>query len=138
MGNDVVTILSNQIPLLAKAAVSLPIAAVLGPALAFRPRRHGAPQRDSEVIHAQIILGVVGALLMLVNGESLAPAFRLGGPARLHPSRAPHAEPKAAGVMLSTLGLGIASGVGLYLLAAFATLFFLLVLWLIESRTPEA
>jgi uncharacterized membrane protein YhiD involved in acid resistance len=40
--------------------------------------------------------------------------------------------------MLSTLGLGIASGVDLHLLAAFATLFFLLVLWLIESRTPEA
>src|SRR5215510_370035 len=34
--------------------------------------------------------------------------------------------------MLSTLGLGIASGVGLHLLAAFATLFFLLVLWLGE------
>ena len=138
MVNDVVTILSNQIPLLAKAAVSLPIAAVLGAALAFRPRRHGAPQRDSEVIHAQIILGVVGALLMLVIGESLARAFGIVGAAGLIRYRAHIKDPKDAGVMLSTLGLGIASGVGLYLLAAFATLFFLLVLWLIESRTPEA
>src|SRR5215470_15485518 len=110
MVNDVVTILSNQIPLLAKAAVSLPIAAVLGAALAFRPRRHGAPQRDSEVIHAQIILGVIG--------ESLARAFGIVGAAGLIRYRAHIEDPKDAGVMLSTLGLGIASGVGLYLLAA--------------------
>src|SRR5215813_6492289 len=137
MVNDVVTILSNQIPLLAKAAVSLPIAAVLGAALAFRPRRHGAPQRDSEVIHAQIILGVVGALVMLVIGESLARAFGIVGAAGLIRYRARIEDPKDAGVMLSTLGLGLAAGVGLYLLAAFATLFLLLVLWLVESHTPK-
>jgi len=40
--NDIVTILSNQIPLLTKAAVSLPIAAILGAVLAFRPRHAAA------------------------------------------------------------------------------------------------
>jgi uncharacterized membrane protein YhiD involved in acid resistance len=35
--------------------------------------------------------------------------------------------------MLSTLTVGLASGVGLYFLAPFATLFILLILWLVES-----
>src|SRR5262245_54550374 len=106
--------------------------------LAFRPRRRGTPERQSTVVQTQIILAIVGAVVMLVVGASLARAFGIVGAAGLVRYRAKIADPKDAGVMLSTLGLGIASGVGLYLLAAFATLFFLLVLWLIESRTPEA
>jgi Domain of unknown function (DUF4956) len=137
MLNDIVTVLANQIPLLAKAAVSLPVAALLCAALAFRPRRHGTPQRDLEVIHTQIILGIVGALVMLVIGESLARAFGIVGAAGLIRYRARIEDPKDAGVMLSTLGLGLASGVGLYLIAAFATLFLLLVLWFVESHTPK-
>jgi uncharacterized membrane protein YhiD involved in acid resistance len=90
-----------------------------------------------EVIHTQIILAVVGALVMLVIGESLARAFGIVGAAGLIRYRARIKDPKDAGVMLSTLGIGLASGVGLYLLAAFATLFLLLILWLVESHTPK-
>lgn len=39
--------------------------------------------------------------------------------------------------MLSTLAIGLASGVGLYLFAAFATAFVLAVLLVIESIDPE-
>jgi len=39
--------------------------------------------------------------------------------------------------MLSTLAIGLASGVGLYLFATFATLFVLAVLLAIESIDPE-
>jgi uncharacterized membrane protein YhiD involved in acid resistance len=138
MANDIVTIFSSQIALLAKAAVSLPIAAALSAALAFRPRRKGTPQRDLEVVHTQIILGVISALVMLVIGDSLARAFGIVGAAGLIRYRARIEDPKDAGVMLSTLGLGLASGVGLYLLAAFATIFLLLVLWFVESHTPKA
>jgi hypothetical protein len=137
MDNDLVTILANQIPLLAKAAVSLPVAALLCAALAFRPRRRGTPKRDLEVIHTQIILGVVVALLMLVIGESLARAFGIVGAAELIRYRSRIDDPKDAGVMLSTLGLGLASGVGLYLLAAFATLFLLHILWFVEAHKPK-
>lgn len=91
-----------------------------------------------EVIHAQIILGVVGALIMLVIGESLARAFGIVGAAGLIRYRASIRDPKDAGVMLATLGVGLASGVGLYLLAAAGTLFLLVVLWLIESRPQKA
>jgi hypothetical protein len=138
MFTDLVASLSNQLPLLAKAALSLPFAAMLSTALAFRPRRNSTPPRDLEVIHTQIILGIVGALVMLVIGESLARAFGIVGATRLIRYRASIQDPKDASVMLSTLGVGLASGVGLYLLAAVGTLFLLLVLWLVESHTPNS
>jgi hypothetical protein len=137
MITDIIAKLTNQLPLLSQAAVSLPFAAVLGAALAFRPRRNSTPPRDLEVVHTQIILGMVGALVMLVIGESLARAFGIVGAAGLIRYRASIQDPKDAGVMLSTLGLGLASGVGLYLLAALATLLLLIVLWLVESHTPK-
>jgi len=137
MPNDILENLSGQLPLLAKAALHLPIAAILGAALAFRPRRSGTPLRDLKVIHTQILLAVVGALVMFVIGDSLARAFGIVGAAGLVRYRAKIEDPKDAVVMLATLGVGLASGVGLYLLAIFATLFFLLVLWLVESHTPK-
>ena len=39
--------------------------------------------------------------------------------------------------MLSALAVGLASGVGLYLLAAFSTVFLVIVLWIIESFEPQ-
>ena len=179
MLSEIVTMLANQLPLLGKAAVSLPVAGLLGAMLAFRPRRTGTPKCDLEVIHtqiilgilsddlspgqrlpstrelarrfhlhpntisagyrqlAQIILGIVGALVMLIIGESLARAFGIVGAAGLIRYRASIQDPKDAGVMLSTLGLGLASGVGLYLLAAAGALFLVQVLWIIESKHPK-
>jgi len=116
-----------------EAAVRLPIAAGLGAILAFRPRRRGTPPRMPPVIQTQIILAVVGALVMLIVGSSLARAFGIVGAAGLIRYRARIEDPKDAAVMLSTLGVGLASGVGLHLLAAFATLFVLGVLWIVES-----
>ena len=118
---------------LQEAVVRLPIAAGLGALLAFRPRRRGTPPRTPPVIQTQIILAVVGALVMLVVGSSLARAFGIVGAAGLIRYRAKIEDPKDAAVMLSTLGVGLASGVGLHMLAGFATLFVLALLWVIES-----
>jgi uncharacterized membrane protein YhiD involved in acid resistance len=138
MNNHIIDYLWGQLPLLAKASINLPFAAILGAALALRPRRPGSPPRDQEVIHTQLLLAAVGALFMMVIGESLARAFGIVGVAGLVRYRAKIEDPKDAGVMLGTLGLGVASGVGLHLLAVCATLFLLLVLWLVESRAPKA
>jgi len=75
---------------------------------------------------------------MLVVGTSLARAFGIVGAAGLVRYRAKIADPKDAGVMLSTLAIGLASGVGLWVLAIFATAFILVVLWIIESFEPKA
>src|SRR5574339_368695 len=54
------------------ALVRLPLAAALGSALALRPRRRGTPPRTPAVLQTQIILAIVGAVIMLVVGASLA------------------------------------------------------------------
>jgi len=118
------------------ALVRLPIAAVLSAMLAFRPRRRGTPKRQAPVIQTQIILAIVGATVMLVVGASLARAFGIVGAAGLIRYRAKVEDPKDAGVMLSTLAVGLASGVGLYVFAAFAAAFVLVVLLIVESFDP--
>ena len=102
----------------AEAVVRLPIAAILGAALARRPRRRGTPTRNPAVIQTQIILAIVGA-------------------AGLVRYRAKIEDPKDAGVMLSTLAIGLGAGVGLYAMVVFSAVFILLALWVIESCEPD-
>ncbi len=128
----------TQLEQLRHALVRLPIAAGLACALALRPRRRGTPQRKPPVVQTQIILAVVGAVVMLVVGSSLARAFGIVGAAGLVRYRAKIEDPKDAGVMLSTLAVGLASGVGLWMLAVFGTVFIAAVLWIIESFEPKA
>src|SRR6202008_2174346 len=101
--------------------------------LAMRPRRRGTPRRSPPVIHTQIILAIVGAVVILVVGSSLVRAFGIVGAAGLVRYRSKIEDPKDAGVMLSTLAIGLAAGVGVWMLAAFTTVFILGVLWIIES-----
>jgi hypothetical protein len=118
---------------LAQAAVRLPLAALFGTALALRPRRASSPPRDPAVIETQIVLAIVGALIMIIIGASLARAFGIAGAANLIRYRAKIEDPKDAVVMLSTLALGLASGVGLFGIAAAATVFLIITLWIIEG-----
>jgi uncharacterized membrane protein YhiD involved in acid resistance len=122
-----------QVRQLTHALVRLPLAAGLACLLALRPRRRGTPPRTPSVIQTQIILAVVGAIVMLVVGSSLARAFGIVGAAGLVRYRAKIDDPKDAGVMLSTLAIGLAAGVGLWMIATFAALFVMAVLWVIES-----
>jgi hypothetical protein len=119
------------------AMVRLPLAAALASVLALRPARRGSPARDSAVVHTQIILAVVGAVVMLVVGASLARAFGIVGAAGLVRYRAKIEDPKDAGVMLSTLAIGLATGVGLWQFAVFGTAFVFLLLWIVESFGPK-
>ena len=130
--------IDEQLHDLRNAAGRLPIAVGLACVLALRPRRRGTPPRQAPVFQTQIILAVVGAVVMLVVGSNLARAFGIVGAAGLVRYRARIEDPKDAGVMLATLAVGLASGVGLWLLAAFATVFILAVLWVVESFEPKA
>jgi len=123
----------TQMEQLQHAALRLPMAAGFATVLALRPRRRGTPPRQTPVIQTQIILAVVGAVVMLVVGSSLARAFGIVGAAGLVRYRSKIEDPRDAGVMLSTLAIGLASGVGLWLLGLFATGFVLALLWTIES-----
>ncbi len=124
---------STQLEQLYDALYRLPLAAGLASILALRPRRRGTPPRQPPVVQTQIILAIVGAVVMIILGTRLARAFGIVGAAGLVRYRAKIADPKDAGVMLSTLAIGLASGVGIWMLAVFTTVFVIAVLWIIES-----
>ena len=130
-------VLESHAAMVARAVLALPFAALLGAMLAFRPRRRGTPPRSAPVIQTQIILSIVGAVVMLIVGASLARAFGIVGVASLIRYRTKVDDPKDAVVMLGCLTVGLASGVELYGLALFSTLFILGVLWVVESLEPE-
>ena len=121
-----------------RSLVRLPLAAGLGALLALRPRRRGTPPRSVAVVQTQIVLAGVGAVIMLIVGTSLARAFGIVGAANLIRYRSKIDDPKDAVVMLCALAVGLASGVGLYLIAGIATAFLLALLWVIESFEPRA
>jgi hypothetical protein len=121
-----------------RSLVRLPLAAGLGALLALRPRRRGTPPRSVAVVQTQIVLAGVGAVIMLIVGTSLARAFGIVGAANLIRYRSKIDDPKDAVVMLCALAVGLASGVGLYLIAAISTAFLLVLLWVIESFEPRA
>ena len=130
-------ILEPHVAMVARAALSLPFAAILGAVLAFRPRARGTPPRSAAVIQTQIVLSVIGGVVMVIVGSSVARAFGIVGVASLIRYRSKIDDPKDASVMLGCLTVGLASGVDLYGLAAFSTLFLLGVLWVVESLEPE-
>lgn len=117
--------------------VALAAAAAMGAALGVvRPVRREIVPRMAHVVHAQILLAIVGALIMIVVAESLARAFAIVGAAGLVRYRARIKDPKDAGVMLVALAVGLAAGAGLVLVALVSTVFVIGVLWLLESLEP--
>ncbi|MEO8678084.1 MAG: MgtC/SapB family protein [Vicinamibacterales bacterium] len=134
---DIAAVIPSLSDEITAAIIRLPLAALFGAALALRPRRKGTPERQPAVIQTQIILAIVGALIMLVVGASLARAFGIVGAANLIRYRSKIDDPKDAVVMLCALSVGLASGVGLYALAAIGTVFLVGALWVIEGVEPQ-
>lgn len=117
----------------------LVVAALLGAALGVvRPVRNEIIPRSAHVIHAQILLSIVGAIIIVVVAESLARAFAIVGAAGLVRYRAKIDDPKDAGVMLVALAVGLTTGSGLFMFATVSTVFVIAVLWILESLEPEA
>jgi hypothetical protein len=88
-------------------------------------------------VQTQIVLAIIGAIIMLVVGASLARAFGIVGVASLIRYRSKIDDPKDAVVMLGALAVGLASGCGVLALAAFATVFTGAVLWVMEGLEPQ-
>lgn len=114
------------------------LAALLGAALAFRPRRRvRALKRNPYVSQTQILLAIVAAALMIVVGDNAARAFGIFAAVSLVRFRTNIRDPKEITVLLISLALGLASGVGRWDLAIVLALFSLIVLWVLESREPQ-
>ena len=114
------------------------LAALLGAALAYRPRKRIlALKRNPYVAQTQILLAIVAAALMIVVGDNAARAFGIFAAVSLVRFRTNIRDPKEITVLLISLAIGLASGVGRWDLALVLTLFSLVVLWLLEWREPD-
>jgi uncharacterized membrane protein YhiD involved in acid resistance len=121
-----------------RISLRLALAALLGAALAFRPRKHiVALKRNPYVSQTQILLAVVAAALMIIVGDNAARAFGIFAAVSLVRFRTNIRDPKEITVLLISLALGLASGFGRWDLAVVLALFSLIVLWLLEWREPQ-
>ena len=121
-----------------RIALRLLLATVLGAALAYRPRRRIlALKRNPYVSQTQILLAIVAAALMIIVGDNAARAFGIFAAVSLVRFRTNIRDPKEITVLLISLAIGLASGVGRWDLGLVLTLFSLIVLSILEWREPE-
>jgi len=118
--------------------VRLILAVILAGILAFRPRKN-VPlfQRNLYVAQTQILLSVVAAALMMIVGDNAARAFAIFAAVSLVRFRTNIRDPKEITVLLISLALGLAAGVGRWELGTVLCLFALALLWLLEYNEPE-
>src|SRR6185369_3675433 len=117
----------------ARIALRFSLAAFLAALLAFRPRRGvSVARRNPFVAQTQILMAVVAGAMMMVVGDSAARAFGIFAAASLVRFRTNIRDPKETTVLLVCLGIGLASGVGRWDMAAILTLFVLIALSVLE------
>jgi uncharacterized membrane protein YhiD involved in acid resistance len=146
--NPITSAVSNALPAetgpvsWAESAVQITlrllIAVILAAVLAFRPRKD-VPlfRRSLFVSQTQILLSVVAAALMMVVGDNTARAFAIFAAASLVRFRTNIRDPKEITVLLISLALGLAAGVGRWELGVALCLFALALLWVLEYNESE-
>src|SRR5690349_5844317 len=123
---------------LGRLSLRLLLAALLGAALSYRPRKRILVlKRNPYVSQTQILLAIVAAALMIIVGDNAARAFGIFAAVSLVRFRTNIRDPKEITVLLISMALGLAAGVGRWDLALVLAFFALLVLWLLEWREPE-
>jgi hypothetical protein len=130
-----------RIPSLEVMVFNLAMALALGAAIASRPWRRlrelKPPPR--EMVHAQVLIALAGAIAVTVIGDSLARAFGLVGLGGFIRFRTGIRDPRDAAVFFLLIGLGMACGLGAVGVALVAAAIVSAVLAVLEltSRAPE-
>lgn len=118
--------------------LKLLLAVLLSAILAFRPRKNFPLfQRNLYVSQTQILLAVVAAALMMIVGDNAARAFAIFAAVSLVRFRTNIRDPKEVTVLLISLALGLAAGVGRWELGIALCLFSLVLLWILEYNEQE-
>jgi uncharacterized membrane protein YhiD involved in acid resistance len=122
----------------AQTIIRLLLAVLLSAILAFRPRKN-VPlfQRNLYVAQTQILLAVVAAALMMIVGDNTARAFAIFAAVSLVRFRTNIRDPKEITVLLISLSLGLAAGVGRWELGLTLCLFVLVLLWILEFNESD-
>ena len=100
-------------------------------------RRRGDKPASPALDQTQILLCVVGALMTMVIGDSLPRALGLLGGASVIRFRTPVKDPQNATVLFALLALGVACGLGAFAVAVTGTVFFCLLLVILD-HTAES
>lgn len=98
---------------------------------------HSRCQREKplsrSIQHAQILLCVSAAIMMIIIGDSIARALGIAGGASLIRFRTPVDDPKDATVFLLLLGLGMACGMGAFAVVGLGTIFISAFLFFLDN-----
>jgi len=99
------------------------VAGLIGLLITAVQRRYQDKPMTQAIEHAQVLLCVAGALVMMIVGESLPRAFGIAGAASIIRFRTPIEDPKDITVLFILMALGMATGVGALGIAAAGTAF---------------
>jgi len=114
------------------------IAVSLSAVLAFRPRKNFPLfKRNLYVAQTQILLSAVAAALMMIVGDNAARAFAIFAAVSIVRFRTNIRDPKEVTVLLISLALGLAAGVGRWDLGVALCGFSLVLLYLLEYNEQE-
>ena len=114
------------------------IAVLLSTVLAFRPRKNFPLfQRNLYVAQTQILLSAVAAALMMIVGDNAARAFAIFAAVSIVRFRTNIRDPKEVTVLLISLALGLAAGVGRWDLGLALCAFSLVLLYFLEYNEQD-
>ena len=113
----------------------LAVAAFIGLLVTAVHRRPSQEADTQPMQHAQILLCVSGAMMMVIINDSLARAFGIAGAASIIRFRTPVDDPRDAAVLFLLMALGMASGLGAFALAGSGTVMLCLFLLLLGRFT---
>ena len=122
----------------ASITLKLALSGLLAALLAFRPHKDiPIVHRNPYVAQTQILLAVVAAALMMIVADNAARAFGIFAAASLVRFRTNIRDPKEITVLLMSLAIGLACGVGKIEVSIILALFSLLVLSVLEYYEPQ-
>jgi anti-anti-sigma factor len=116
--------------LIAAALIGMLVTAVHAPGGTDRPTGHAMQ-------HAQILLCVSGAMMMIIIGNSLARAFGIAGAASIVRFRTPVEDPKDVTIIFLLMSLGMACGLGAFAIAGLGAAFLCVFLFFLDRTSAR-
>ena len=116
--------------LVAAALIGVLVTAIHAPSASDRPS-------GRAMQHAQILLAVSGAMMMIIIGDSLARAFGIAGAASIVRFRTPVEDPKDVTIIFLLMSLGMACGLGAFAIAGLGTAFLCVFLFALDRTSSR-
>jgi anti-anti-sigma factor len=98
---------------------------------AVQRRFHEKPMPQS-MQHAQVLLCVSGALVMMIINDNVARAFGIAGAAAIIRFRTPVEDPKDITILFLLMALGMSTGLGAFAIASAGTAFLCVFLFVLQ------